>query len=72
MLSYLVQIEPVWNFDSDNSYEVSNQRSKIRKPFEISKAVFDLKLHVIIINDTFIKYCLSSKQRFKYSTYKLP
>ena len=48
MLSYLVQIEPVWNFDSDNSYEVSNQRGKIRKPFEISKAVFDLKLHVII------------------------
>ena len=39
MLSYLVQIEPVWNFDSDNSYEVSNQRGKIRKPFEISKAV---------------------------------
>ena len=56
MLSYLVQIEPVRNPDSDDSDEVSNQRGKNVKLFEISKAAFDLKLHAIIINDTFVKY----------------
>ena len=44
-------MERVWNSDSDDSNEVSNQRGKIVKLFEISKGVFDLILHVIIIND---------------------
>ena len=56
MLSYLVQIEPARNSDSNDSNEVSNQRGKNVKHFGISKAVLDLKLHVIIINDTFVKY----------------
>ena len=56
MLSYPVQIEPVQNSDSDDSDKVSNQRGKNVKLLEISKAVLDLKLHVIIIKDTFAKY----------------
>ena len=56
MLSYLVQIEPVKNSDSDDSDKVSNQRGKNVKLFEISKAVLDLKQHVVIIKDTFVKY----------------
>ena len=56
MLSNLVQIEPARNSDSNDSNEVSNQRGKNVKHFGISKAVLDLKLHVIIINDTFVKY----------------
>ena len=56
MLSYLVQIEHVRNSKFDDSDEVSKQRAKNIKLFEISKAVFDQKLHVIIINDTFVKY----------------
>ena len=56
MLSYLVQIEPVQKSDSNVSDKVSNQRGKNVKLFEIFKAVLDLKLHVIIINDTFVKY----------------
>ena len=56
MLSYLVQIEPVQNSDSDDSDKVSNQQGKNVKLFEISKAVLDLKLHVVIIKDTFVKY----------------
>ena len=56
MLYYLVQIEPVQNSDSDDSDKVSNQRGKNVKLFEISKAVLDLKLYVIIIKDTFVKY----------------
>ena len=54
-LSYLVQIEPARNFDSNDSDEVSNQRGKNVKLFGISKAFSDLELHVIIINDTFVK-----------------
>ena len=56
MLSCLVHIEPVQNSDSDDSDKVSNQRGKNVKFFEISKAVLDLKLHVIIIKGTFVKY----------------
>ena len=56
MLPYLVQIEHVRNSDSDDSDKVGKQRVKNVKLFEISKAVFDLKLHMIIINDTFVKY----------------
>ena len=56
MLSYLVQIEPVKNSDSDDSDKVSNQQGKNVKLFEISKAVLDLKQHVVIIKDTFVKY----------------
>ena len=56
MLSYLVQIEPAQNSDFDDSDETSNQRGKNVKLFGISKAALDLKLHVIIINDTFVKY----------------
>ena len=56
MLSYLVQIEPAQNSDSDDSDKVSNQRDENVKLPGISKAVLDLKLHVIIINDTFVKY----------------
>ena len=56
MLSYLVQIEPVKNSDSDDSDKVSNQQGENVKLFEISKAVLDLKLHVVIIKDTFVKY----------------
>ena len=56
MLSYLVQIEHVQNSDSDDSDKVGEQRVKNVKLFEISEAVFDLKLHMIIINDTFVKY----------------
>ena len=56
MLSYLVQIEPVQNPDSNVSDKASNQRGKNVKLFEISKAVLDLKLHVIIIKGTFVKY----------------
>ena len=56
MLSYLVQIEPVQKSDSNVSDKVSKQRGKNVKLFEIFKAVLDLKLHVIIINDTFVKY----------------
>ena len=55
MLLYLVQIEPVRNSDSDDSHEVSNQKGKNVKLSEISKAAFNL-LHMIIINDTFVKY----------------
>ena len=54
--SYIVQIEPVKNSDSDDSDKVSNQQGKNVKLFEISKAVLDLKLHVVIIKDTFVKY----------------
>ena len=39
MLSYLVQIEPVQNSDSDDSDKVSNQQGKNVKFFEISEAV---------------------------------
>ena len=56
MLSYPVQIEPVQNSDSDDSDKVSNQRGKNVTLFGISNAVLDLKLHVIIINNTFVKY----------------
>ena len=56
MLSYLVQIEPIHNADSDDSDKVSNQRDKNVKLLGISKAVLDLKLHMIIINDSFVKY----------------
>ena len=56
MLSYIVQIEPVKNSDSDDSDKVSNQRGKNVKLFEISKAVLDLQLHVIIIKDAFVEY----------------
>ena len=54
--SYIVQIEPVKNSDSDDSDKVSNQQGENVKLFEISKAVLDLKLHVVIIKDTFVKY----------------
>ena len=56
MLSYLAEIEPEQCSDSDDSDKVSNQRGKNLKPFGIFKAVLDLKLHVIIINGTFVKY----------------
>ena len=56
MLSYLVQIEHVRNSEFDDSDKVGKQRVKNVKLFEISKAVFDLKLHMIIINVTFVKY----------------
>ena len=56
MLSYLVQIEPAWNSDSDESDEVSNQWGINVKRFGISEAVLDIKLHVIIVNDTFVNY----------------
>ena len=56
MLSYLVKIESVQRRDSDDSDKVGNQRGKNVKRFEISTAVLDLKLHVIIIKDTFVKY----------------
>ena len=68
MLSYLVQIEPVQNSDSDDSDKVSNQRGKNVKLFGISKAVLFmlLKLYVIIINNTFVKYlCYTSIQQGK-------
>ena len=57
MLLYLVQIEPAQNSDSDDNDEVSNQHGTNVKLFGISKAVLDLKLHMIIIMDTFVKYC---------------
>ena len=56
MLSYLAEIEPEQCSDSDDSDKVSNQRGKNLKLFGIFKAVLDLKLHVIIINGTFVKY----------------
>ena len=56
MFSYLVEIEPVQNSDPDDSDKVSNQRGKNVKLFEISKAVLDLQLHVIIIKDAFVEY----------------
>ena len=56
MLPCLAQIEPVQNRDSDDSDKVSNHWGKNVKLFEISKAVLDLKLHVIIIKGTFVKY----------------
>ena len=56
MFSYLVEIEPVQNSDHDDSDKVSNQRGKNVKLFEISKAVLDLQLHVIIIKDAFVEY----------------
>ena len=57
MLSYPVQVEPVQNSNSNDSDIVfSNRRGKNVKLFGISKAVLDLKLHVIIISETFVKY----------------
>ena len=56
MLSYLAEIEPVQNSDPDDSDKVSNQRGKNVKLFEISKAVLDVQLHVIIIKDAFVEY----------------
>ena len=56
MFSYLVEIEHVQNSDPDDSDKVSNQRGKNVKLFEISKAVLDLQLHVIIIKDAFVEY----------------
>ena len=56
MLSYLVQIEPVQKSVSNVGDKVSNQQGEHVKLFEIFKAVLGLKLHVIIINDTFVKY----------------
>ena len=55
--SYRAQIEPVWNSSFDDSDGVSNQQVKIAKLFEIFTAIFDLKLHeIIIISDKFVKY----------------
>ena len=57
MLSYPVQVEPVQNSNSnDSDIVVSNRRDKNVKLFGISKAVLDLKLYVIIISETFVKY----------------
>ena len=56
MLSYLLQIEPVPNSDFNGSDDISNQRGKNVELFEISKVVFNLKLHEIIISYKFNKY----------------
>ena len=54
--------------------KVSNLRDKNVILFGISKAVLDLKLHVIIINDTFVKrlYVYLARKGFKYSTDMFP